>query len=137
MSIVWTKIGIFVEKQIYMAIIRLENMQFYAFHGCYSQEQLVGNRFRVDLDFEVDSSQAELSDSIEDTVSYLDVYELVRDQMGVKSHILEHVARRILDCMESRFSAVTWVRVKVVKLAPPLGGQLTGVSVVLERPRPL
>lgn len=116
-----------------MARITLENMQFYAFHGCYTQEQVVGNRFRIDLEFDTDTSAAEHSDSINDTVSYLDMYELVRDEVGITSHILEHVSRRILDRIGERFPSVEWAQVKVSKLAPPLGGQLTGVSLTLEQ----
>lgn len=111
------------------AKINLENMEFYAFHGCYKEEQLVGNRFRVDLTFTIDATKASESDSINDTVSYLTVYEIVRDQMAITSHILEHVARRALDALIDRFPQIMEMTIKVAKLAPPLGGQLTGVSV--------
>lgn len=116
-----------------MAVIKLENMQFYAYHGCYAQEQLVGNRFRVDLELQYDSQRAQISDDVGDAVNYLAVYELVREQMMQKSHILENVSARILDVLGLHFRAVSWASVKVVKLSPPLGGHLEGVSVTLAR----
>ncbi|MFI3294533.1 MAG: dihydroneopterin aldolase [Rikenellaceae bacterium] len=116
-----------------MADIRLENMSFYAHHGCYAQEQLVGGRFRVDFSFRYDSLLAQQSDDISQTVNYLEVYELIRERMAVTSHLLEHVASGILDLVGQRFSLVEWAEVRVTKLAPPLGGQLGGVSVTLER----
>lgn len=104
-------------------------MEFYAFHGCYKEEQIVGNRFRVDLSFTIDVTQATESDSILDTVSYLTVYEIVKEQIAITSHILEHVSQRILDALKQQFPQILETTIKVTKLAPPLGGQLTGVSV--------
>lgn len=115
-----------------MARIELEGMEFYAFHGCYEQEQRVGNRFKVDVYFDYDSSKAQLSDNIYDAVSYLDVYEIVAQQMAIKSHILEHVGRRIVDQISERFKEVENLTVKVTKLAPPLGGALIGVSATVK-----
>jgi len=114
------------------AVITLENMEFYAFHGCYKEEQIVGNRFRVDLSITVDVTTASASDSITDTVSYLDVYLCVREQMMQKSHILEHVASRIIKALKTRFPGIISIRAKVYKMAPPLGGQVESVSVEME-----
>ena len=108
-----------------LTVIELENMEFQAFHGCYPLEQVVGNRFLVSLAAE--------SDDVADTINYLHVYETVREQMAVKSHILEHVARRIIDAIYRRFPPTRRVRVKVSKMAPPLGGKIERVSVSLEK----
>lgn len=112
--------------------IELENMEFYAFHGHYEEEQVVGNRFRVDLRFDVDGEQAALTDELDTTVSYLDVYECVREQMQIPSHLLEHVSRRIGEALRERFPAILYIRLKVSKMAPPLGGQVEKVSLVTE-----
>ena len=114
------------------AIITLNNMEFYAFHGCYREEQVVGNRFRVDLSLSVDAGKAAASDQVADTVNYLEVYQCVRGQMAVKSHILENVADRILRTVKERFPAVLSAKVRVAKMAPPLGGQVESVSVEME-----
>lgn len=104
-------------------------MRFYAHHGCFEQERAIGTHFRVDLVFETDTTKAEVTDNIEDTVSYLDVYQVVKREMEIPSNLLEHVARRIGEGVMSSFPAVTSVRVKVSKLNPPLGGQMESVSV--------
>ena len=56
-----------------MAIISIENMEFYAYHGCFEEEQKIGTRFQVDLNMEVDTSLSENSDNLNDTVDYLAV----------------------------------------------------------------
>ena len=104
-------------------------MRFYAHHGCFEQERAIGTHFRVDLVFETDTTKAEVTDNIDDTVSYLDVYQVVKREMEIPSNLLEHVARRIGEEVRSSFPAVTSVRVKVSKLNPPLGGQMESVSV--------
>ena len=112
-----------------MALITLENMKFYARHGCYQQEQKVGGRFNVTLKYTVDTSIPEVTDDITQTVSYLDIYELVRDQIAIPSAILEHVGRRIIDAMRAKYPSVTSASIAITKLTPPLGGQLDGVTV--------
>ncbi|MEG0500079.1 MAG: dihydroneopterin aldolase [Rikenellaceae bacterium] len=114
-------------------VIEIEGMEFYAFHGCYREEQIVGNRFMVDLTFETDVTRAAESDNIEDTISYLEVYNVVEREMKVTSHILEHVAQRIIDAVMERFyPEITHIKVKVSKCNPPLGGNIKKVSVLLE-----
>lgn len=113
--------------------IELENMQFRAFHGCYDLEKIVGNNFRVDLSIDAEVGDAPVTDDISSTVNYLVVYELVREQMKITSNIIENVAVRILDELYEQFPQIVKVKIKVSKLAPPLGGKIEKVSVTLSR----
>lgn len=115
-----------------MALISIEKMEFYAYHGCFEEEQKIGTWFNVDLSLEVDTSKAEKSDNIEDTVNYQSVYQVVKEQMMIPSHLLENVARRILDAVGKNFPAVSYAWVKVKKMNPPLGGVMDSVSVEIE-----
>lgn len=110
-------------------------MRFYAHHGCFEQERAIGTNFRVDLRFETDTRRAEQSDNIEDTVSYLDVYQVVKREMAVPSNLLEHVARRICDAVLVEFQQIDSVTATVYKLNPPLGGQMDSVSVEISASR--
>jgi len=114
-----------------MARIAINGMRFYAHHGCFGQERTIGTHFLVDLQFETDTSRAEVSDNIEDTVNYLEVYQVVKREMEKPSNLLEHVARRVGDAVLSEFPDTKNVVVKISKLNPPLGGQMTSVSVEL------
>ncbi len=115
-----------------MAIISIENMEFYAYHGCFEEEQKTGTRFQVDLNMEVDTSLSEISDNLNDTVDYLAVYQSVKDEMMKPSKLLEHVARRILNRVCRDFTNVKYAWVKVKKMNPPLGGKIEYVSIELE-----
>ncbi len=115
-----------------MSLISIEKMEFYAYHGCFDEERKIGTWFNVDLSMEVDTSKAEVSDSLEDTVNYQEVYQVVKKEMMISSKLLENVARRILKAIQEAFPAVSYAWVKVKKMNPPLGGKMEAVSVEME-----
>lgn len=116
-----------------MGRISLDGMEFWGYHGCFEEEAIVGNRFSVSVMMDVDTSVAEESDDVADTLNYVEVYRLIGEEMGRRSHLLEHVARRMVDGILSRFDRVFWVRVSVCKHNPPIGGSGLGrVCVELE-----
>lgn len=114
-----------------MSIITIENMAFYSYHGCFKEEATIGTNFKVDLYLECNTEKAEKSDNVNDTVDYSAVYQVVKQQMQEPSHLLEAVARRIIESIKKSFPQVESIKVKVTKLNPPLGGQIGGVSVCL------
>jgi dihydroneopterin aldolase len=116
-----------------MGLIQIEGMEFYSFHGHYKEEQIVGNRFLVDLTIETDMSKPMESDNLKDAINYQRAYELVKMQMEQKSHLLEHIAGRILDSIYAELEGVIKVTVKVSKMNPPMGGKIQSVSVVVSR----
>jgi dihydroneopterin aldolase len=116
-----------------MGFIQIENMEFYAFHGHFKEEQIVGNKFLVNLTIETDMQKPRESDNLRDAVNYQKAYQIVKDEMEKKSHLLEHIAGRILDAIYSEMSGIKKATVKVSKMNPPMGGKIGSVSVVMER----
>lgn len=115
-----------------MALIKLEGMVFYAYHGCFSEEQIIGNKFIVDVDFECDTQEAETSDMLSKTVDYQDVYNVIKKEMDVKSKLLEHVGRRIISALKKTFPTISNIQIKLSKCHPPIGGKVEKVSVFLK-----
>ena len=103
-------------------------MEFYAYHGCFKEEQIIGTYFNVDLYMEVDTEKAERSDKLGDTVNYQEVYLLVKKEMEIKAKLLEHVGRRILDSVMQHYPEVKSAEIKISKMNPPLGGKMKNVS---------
>ncbi len=116
-----------------MGLIKIENMEFYAFHGHFREEQIVGNRFVLDLTIETDMSVPAASDNLKDAVNYQKAYQIVKTQMEKKSYLLENIASRILDALYAEMSGIKKATVKVSKMNPPMGGKIGSVSVVMER----
>lgn len=111
--------------------IRLEGMEFRAYHGCYDLEQRVGNRFVVDMKITVELGRVAEDDDVRQAVNYFTVYELVRAAMAVTQRTIERVACNIIAAVRERFPQVEAVECRVTKLAPPLGGKVERVSVTL------
>lgn len=107
-------------------------MEFFAYHGCFKEEQIIGTKFIVDLYITADTSEAESTDDLTKTINYQSVYLLVKKQMQEKSKLLEHVGRRILDSIKSEYPSILEVSIKVSKLNPPLGGKIDNVSLTLK-----
>jgi dihydroneopterin aldolase len=114
-----------------MATIALEGMEFHAFHGCFAEEQVIGNTFIVDVYFDTNTATAEESDNLEDTVNYAAVYTLVKQEMAVKSKLLEHVGNRIMKAIRQAFPQVESIDLKISKMNPPIGGKVSNVSFIL------
>jgi dihydroneopterin aldolase len=115
-----------------MGTISIEGMEFFAYHGCFQEEQVIGTRFLVDLFMDADTSEAEATDNLHATVNYQHVYGLVAEEMKVKSKLLEHIARRILDRLAKEYPQITAARIKISKLNPPVGGKVEKVCVELK-----
>lgn len=114
-----------------MSTISIEQMEFYAYHGCFKEEQIIGTRFLVDLFIETDTGKAEKSDALADTVNYQEVYLLVKKEMEIKSKLLEHVGRRILDAIKKQYPQLVSAELKISKMNPPLGGKMKNVSLIM------
>lgn len=118
-----------------MSMIAVEGMEFYSYHGCFKEEKLIGTHFTVDFYFTNDTTRAEVTDDLKETVSYLDVYQLIKKEMEISSDLLEHVGRRILRKVFADYETIEWAKVKIQKMNPPLGGKMKSVSFTLEDKR--
>lgn len=116
-----------------MAIITLEKMEFHAYHGCLEHEQRIGNTFYVQLSMDLDTSKAGNSDNLDDTLNYLLVYNVVKEQMTIPSKLIEHVAQRIINAVLGSFPQLSFAEVKLTKMFPPLGGKVQSVSITLKQ----
>lgn len=111
--------------------IELRDMEFFAHHGCFEQERIIGNRFVVNLSVVADSGKAAESDNIADAVNYQILYDIVASEMEIPSHLLEHVANRILKNVRKVFPVVVSAEVSIDKLNPPLGGKVGSSRVIM------
>ena len=116
-----------------MGLIEIEGMHFYAYHGHFETEQIVGNDFIIVLKMKTNFKAAAGSDDLNDALNYQEVYTLIKKEMAIKSRLLEHLANRILNVLFSKFPVLESAKVKVSKMNPPMGGEIEKVSVTLRR----
>lgn len=112
-----------------MPQISLEGMEFFAYHGHYKEEQIIGTRFVVDIHLDTDTHEAEIMDDLKKTVNYQTVFQCVKEEMAIKSKLLEHVARRIVNRLFIEFPPIETVSLKLSKMNPPVGGKVGSISI--------
>jgi dihydroneopterin aldolase len=121
------------DKNRNMGIIEIENMEFFAHHGCYEAERVKGNTFLVTLKIETDMKLVSESDNIIDAVNYQTAYNIVKDEMMIPSNLLENVCFRILNALYDKMTDIKKATVKVSKLNPAMGGKIEKTSVTQSR----
>lgn len=116
-----------------MSIIHLKNIRIYAYHGCLAEEAQIGSDYLVNLKVKADLSKASQTDCLEDTADYVHLNRIVKEEMAVRSKLLEHVANRITERVFCELPAVEKAKVSVSKINPPIGGDVEEVAVVLKK----
>lgn len=111
--------------------IYLNCLRFHAYHGVEAQERLTGNDYELDLRLNVDVSSATMSDRVEDTVNYAEVYRLIEAEMAKPSNLLEHVAGRIGQALIEKWPQIQSVDIRLTKQNPPMGADCKGAGVEL------
>ncbi|WP_142784510.1 dihydroneopterin aldolase [Changchengzhania lutea] len=114
-----------------MGVIRVENIRVFAYHGCLKEEAKIGSDYRVDLQIKANLQTSAYSDNLSDTVDYVFLNRIIREEMHKPSHLLETVAKRILNRIFSEDKRVTKASVWVSKLNPPIGGDVEKVTIKL------
>jgi len=118
-----------------MGKIYLKNIRVYANHGCMVEEGKIGSDYVVNLMVKTDLSLSSKTDRLEDTVDYVALNSIVKDEMAIRSKLLEQVATRILLRILKEHKTVTFAKVKVAKKNPPIGGNVEEVAINRELAR--
>ncbi len=118
-----------------MGIIKVENIRVYAYHGCLKEETAIGSDYRVDLKVKAKLSHSAETDALEDTVDYVFLNKVVREEMATPSKLLETVAKRILNRIFSEDELVQKATIAVSKINPPIGGDVEMVTIELSQKR--
>jgi dihydroneopterin aldolase len=116
--------------------IRLNGLQYYAYHGALEEERALGQIFELDVEVGGEFSRPDRSDDLHWTVDYTQLYREVTEIFHRESfRLLETCASVIADGLLKKFAAVQEATVKVRKPHVPMGGPLKNVEVEVTRRR--
>jgi len=113
-------------------LIEVTGIEVFAYHGCMDEESVLGGKYIVDVILSTDFSKSAASDELVDTIDYVQVRNIVVEEMLIRSKLIEHVAHRILTRFKAEFPTLITGNVKVRKLGPPIQGVVKEVAVVIE-----
>lgn len=115
-----------------MGRIKLRNIRTFSHHGCLAEETKIGSDYSVDIDIKADLRKACDSDDLADTVDYVLLNRIVKEEMAIPSKLLETVAKRIVMRVFQESPMVSTIKISVSKINPPIGGDVEMVSVILQ-----
>ncbi len=118
-----------------MGLIKVENIRLFANHGCLKEETVIGSDYRVDLEVKADLKTSAKTDELKNTVDYVFLNKVVREEMSKPSKLLETVAQRILTRIFNEEKLVTKATVSVGKINPPIGGDVEMVTIKMSEKR--
>ena len=114
-----------------MGLITVEGIRVFSYHGHLPEEAILGGQFIVNVWVTADTIEVEKTDDLNHTVDYVKIIEIVKEQMGIRSNMIEHPAKRIVDAI-LLLHKVQKVKVEVEKIQPPIDAAFNKISVTTE-----
>lgn len=118
-----------------MGIVKVENIRVFAYHGCLSEEKKIGSDYSVDIEVKANLQPSAKTDLLRDTVDYVLLNRITKEEMLRPTHLLETVAKRILVRILKEEPRVRKATVWVSKLNPPIGGDVEKVTIKMTEKR--
>lgn len=112
--------------------IEVNGIKLYAFHGCLPEEGKIGGNYLVDVSLQTDFTEAAITDELIKTVDYVDINKIVKEEMAIRSKLIEHVGQRIFNRIKKEVKNVDKLKIKVVKICPPINGDVENVAIIIE-----
>ncbi|XP_012074278.1 dihydroneopterin aldolase 2 [Jatropha curcas] len=114
----------------------LRGLKFHGFHGVKPEERTLGQKFLIDVDAWMDLREAGKTDRLSDTISYTEIYRIVKEVVeGAPHNLLESVAHKIASTTLTKYPQISAVRVKVGKPHVAVHGPLDYLGVEILRRR--
>ena len=114
-----------------MGLITVEGIRVFAYHGHLPEEAKLGGHFIVNIWVTVDTSEVEKTDDLNHTVDYVEIIEIVNQNMSIRANMIEVPTRRIVDAILP-LHKVQKVKVEVEKIQPPIDASFGKISVTVE-----
>ena len=112
--------------------IEVNGIKIYAFHGCLDEEGKIGGNYVVDVMLNTDFTLGALHDDLQNTIDYVDVNLIVKEEMSVRSKLIEHVGHRIVRRLKTELNGISALKVKITKITPPINGDVENVAIIIE-----
>lgn len=112
--------------------VSIHNLKVYGYHGCLPEEAVIGTNYKIDMDIWIDFTEAAINDDLSKTADYVTIAGIVKEEMSIRSKLIEQVARRIIDKTRKAYPQAEKIAITLYKINPPAEADLECVSVSLE-----
>ncbi len=112
-----------------MAVVALEGMEFFAYHGLHEEERVIGTHFILDVWIQTEIKDVKVVrendiDQVTGSINYALLYEVCHIQMQKPQKLLEHVIKNITNELKKQFDEMQMVRIRLRKKNPPVSGRV-------------
>ncbi len=111
--------------------ILLNDLLFYAYHGIHDEERILGNEYKVDT--KIEYLQDDKTSSINDTINYVDIYEIIQSIMSIPTPLLETLSENIIDAIANSDNRIVNVSVRIFKMHAPIHHFSGNVGVSMQK----
>ncbi len=115
-----------------MITVELHNLILHGYHGVFEEEKKVMNTFEVSLSVKYDDKKSDFN-SLEDTISYVDLYEIVKQKIKVPVFLLEKLCQGIIRKIKHQYPSVREVNISIYKLQAPIENFQGKVGVTMRK----
>lgn len=117
-----------------MDIIRIDNLEVYAYHGVYDEEKEKGQYFYVNAELYTNTRKAGMNDDLDASTNYGTVCDFIHDFMTKHTYdLIETVAEQLAQALLLEFKLVKSVLLEIRKPHAPIEKEFESVSVEIER----
>lgn len=114
----------------------LHGVEVHGRHGVFDFERRAGQRFVIDVDWWLDTSEAVSSDRLDATLCYKQLHDQVCEVVGGEPwSLIERLADRLIATLFERFPRIVTLQVTVHKPEAPIGGKFADVGITRLRHR--
>lgn len=111
--------------------VQLHSLEFFAFHGLYEEERIIGNKFIVDLEVAIDDFSE--FQTIKDTINYVSLFELIKLKMNQPVDLLEKLAMQIIEEVHLKNKKINSVSISIKKESPPIKSIRGNVGITIQK----
>ncbi|WP_300276099.1 dihydroneopterin aldolase [Peptacetobacter sp.] len=114
--------------------IILSDMAFYGYHGVLNEENVLGQKFFIDIEIETDTKEAGISDDFTKAINYAEVYEITRKiTEEERFNLIEALAEKIASEILKKFKKIYSIKIRIRKKEAPVKGIFDYMGVEIRR----
>jgi dihydroneopterin aldolase len=115
-----------------MITIELRDVHIHGSHGIFQGEEKSGNPYIVNLEVKYEDTDIDFDD-INETINYIDLYEIVRIRMNIATGLVEKVCESIVRHIKHQYPFIKEISLSIYKLQAPLKNFQGKVGVTLTK----
>lgn len=112
--------------------IEVIGIKTYSYHGCLPEETKIGGNYEVDVYLTTDFQEAAIHDDLSKTIDYVQVNQIVKEEMDLPSKLIEAVGHRIMERFRKEVKNLFSAKLKIKKFCPPINGEVNYVAITIE-----